>query len=102
MVEPIKPSEALGERKFPDAVIEAFNECIKRNLRGNYATIKQDEVITEIVARIPLSNREYVFDNHLLDVEDVYRKHGWSVKYEKPSIGDSFDAYFEFRIPPQR
>ena len=37
-----------------------------------------------------------IFDNKWLDIEAIYEKQGWKVRYESPCIGESFDAYFEF------
>ena len=42
-------------------------------------------------------SRKEIFDNHLLDFEDVYRDQGWSVMYDSPAYCESYDPYFLFK-----
>lgn len=42
-------------------------------------------------------SRASIYKSHFLDVESLYRKNGWEVKYEQPCMGDGdFEPYFEF------
>jgi hypothetical protein len=43
------------------------------------------------------STRQQVFDNNWLDVEDIFRKAGWKVNYEKPAYNESYPASFKFQ-----
>lgn len=92
---PIKPEEVTGERlkNFPNEAIEAFNELIARG-GGNYVVIGQEEVIALMVKKG--LDRNAIFQNHWLDVEDMYRKAGWKVEYDKPGFNESYEATFTF------
>lgn len=100
MVEPIKPNEVTQE--IPEFVIEAANECIKRN----YVEIKkssvftQDELIEQIISKVGLSlgvTREQLFKNNWLDIEETYRNAGWKVEYDRPSYYESGKPIFKFK-----
>lgn len=95
-VRPIKPSEVVAKKKkdIPNEVFEAFNELITQNFDGHSATIKQDEVVALIVKKG--LKRNAIFNNHWLDVEDVYRAGGWNVVYDKPGFNENYEAFFEF------
>ncbi len=94
---PITPSEVNKKKVelLPDAVLEAFNELIAENWDGVSSTVLQKTVVERIVSKGYSSDQ--VFDNHWLDVEDVYRGAGWKVEYDKPGYCESYDAYFVFR-----
>lgn len=95
---PIKPSQAVSLKKstIPDEVIDAFNELIAKNLSGNYSSFTQDQVVKLIVSKGIPSNE--IYENHWLDVEDIYRKEGWSVEYDKPGYNESYAASFTFKV----
>lgn len=96
-VRPIKPGEVIKQKKvdFPDAVFAAFNQLIAKNFYSGFATVKQKEVI-ELLVRGGFNEKE-VYANHWLDVEEMYRSAGWSVKYDKPAYCEEwFEPYFEF------
>ena len=103
MIQPIKPSEVVKEVNIPDFIIEAVNKLIKEKWDGSEAKIYQDDIL-EIVAvyqKDPDANdgrptREEVFKNHWLDFEDLYRKQGWKVVYDKPAYCETYKAYFVF------
>lgn len=97
MVEPIKPSEvsAARETSIPDAVIEAFNELIVENARGRWATVMQKAVVDRIVEKTGCT-RDEIFKKGWLDVEDVFRRAGWTVDYDKPGYNESYEANFRF------
>ena len=90
---PIKPNEA--ETEFPEGVYEAFNELIRKNLRGKTATVKQRDVAQLIASKLELTLTE-VLANGYLDVEDAYRKAGWKVEYDKPGYNESYEPHFAF------
>lgn len=87
---------AAKNREFPDFVIQAFNECIVESKLKNSTTVKQDDVMTKIVAASGKS-RNQIFELHWLDVEDHYRAAGWIVTYDKPAYNESYAAYFTFK-----
>jgi hypothetical protein len=100
MIKPITPNEVVSHKTnvvIPDYVFEAFNYLISKNFRNGSATIKQNEVIERIIsAHSETITREYLFDNHFLDVEDVYREAGWRVEYDKPAYCETYEASFKF------
>lgn len=99
-VQPIKPSQVIKKKKdgIPDYVIESFNELIAKHFDGSSSTIKQDEILSVILSKmLEGSSRQDVFDNHWLDVEDIFRKAGWEVNYDKPAYNESYPATFEFK-----
>ena len=97
MVKPITPKEALKLKAstFPDGVIEAFNEVIAKNLDQGYSTFKQKEVLKAIALKMG-ATQDATCENGWLDVEDIYRKAGWVVEYDKPAYNESYDATFTF------
>lgn len=41
-------------------------------------------------------DRQEIFDNCWLDVEDIFEEVGWKVVYDKPGYNESYPANFEF------
>lgn len=96
-VRPISPDEVAGRKiqVFPDAVFEAFNELIVENDCGGRSIVRQKDVV-KLMENKGLNSAE-IYKRGWLNIEEVYRKAHWSVKYDKPGYGDNdFDAYFEF------
>lgn len=64
---------------------------IVRKWNGSSASFKQDEIVEVIIEKMggKFKSREELFGNHWLDVEPLYIRAGWFVKFDKPS-------YFEF------
>jgi hypothetical protein len=94
---PITPAEVTAKKQelLPDEVIDSFNELIAKNWDGHSATIKQDKVADLIATKLNMP-KDKVFANHWLDVEDIYRKAGWKVYYDKPGYNESYEATFKF------
>ena len=104
MTDPIRPEEVVAAKKaqFPGFVLDAFNAVIAKHFHQGYASFRQDEVVEEIVSRMPplgdnVNVRSHIFEQHWLDVEDIYRKAGWKVEYDKPDYCESYPATFSFR-----
>lgn len=98
MVNPVSPEQVveLKKKQIPDGVIEAFNEIIAKNWNGHSSTVLQDEVVEAIIEKVPRATRRKVFDNHWLDVEDIFRSEGWKVEYDKPGYNETYRASFKF------
>ncbi len=79
---------------IPDKVIEAFNEMIAQNCSNGSSTFTQKEVVALIVSKG--IDEDQLLDNRWLDVEGIYRKADWSVKYDKPGFNETYDATFTF------
>lgn len=100
-VQPITPKELdeTLEKSFPEAVIMAFNQLLKENYRGKGSvTIQQKDVINLILKLDESLSKNVIFDKKYLDVEPLYRKHGWKVKYESPDRDENFDSFFVFSV----
>lgn len=100
-VKPISPSEIV--QQIPDWVIKGTNECIQAHyleLRKE-SHFTQNELVDYVLAHAPDDSitRRTLFDNHWLDIEPIYRKVGWIVKYDKPGYCESYSANFTFKIP---
>lgn len=102
-VDPITPSQAKVRKinAVPPQVLEAFNELITENLSGGYAIITQKEAITRIQSKINQTLGNYyspddICERGWLDIEDIYRKAGWKVEYDKPGFNETYEATFEF------
>lgn len=103
IIRPIKPSEILDRKAetIPDEMIQAVNELIAKNWNGISATFRQDDLLARYFELAKKendrANQEYLFDNHMLDFEDLYKKEGWSVNYDKPGYNESYEPTFKFK-----
>ena len=80
-----------------DEVIEIFNDMIVEKWNGRESHFKQKEIVTKIRKKMNIRKTDKIFDEHWLDIEDIYRELGWVVKYESPDMASSgFDEYFVF------
>jgi hypothetical protein len=97
-VQPITPGEVvlLKGKQIPTGVIRAFNEMIAMRWNGHSATIQQPEIVSAIQAMLNCE-RDKIFDNGWLEVEEIYREAGWEVEYDKPGYNEYYDAYFVFK-----
>jgi hypothetical protein len=97
MRKPMKPSEVAKakQRKLPSAVIAVFDELIAESWHDGEAVVGQNEAVKRIAERLKIPRQE-VFDRDLLDVEEVYRKAGWKVEYDKPGYCETYEATFTF------
>jgi hypothetical protein len=109
MSKPIRPTEIVQKKQeaIPSEVIDVFNEFIAERWNGHSSKFRQKDIVPVIVKRLNqniLENytSEDLFRRHWMDVEDIYRKAGWEVKYDKPGYCESYDATFEFRKPTKR
>lgn len=98
---PITPDEVHETKKsyIPEFVFEAFNELILTHYNGRCSTVKVKDAIRNILLRmegIPQRSVAMIYTAKWLDVEDIYRKAGWDVKYEQPENDESYDEYFRF------
>ena len=97
-IKPIKPKDVDNKKIIPNEVISTFNTFIAKKWNGRKSIVKQNEVIKEILINNigTFIDRNEIFDKNYLDIEDIYRKAGWIVKYDKPAIGDDYEAFWTF------
>lgn len=98
MTKPIRPSDiaAAKEKYIPVVVFEIFNKLIANNYTGNKARVYQKEVTDALTSEPYNIERNLIFDNGWLNVEEAYRSAGWTVYYDSPGFNESYDAYFIF------
>lgn len=91
-VMPISPEQVAAKRRpvIPPEVIEAFNELIVLEYRGQCAIIDRVDAEKMIMMKMP---RGTVFNNEWLDIEEVYYRVGWHVFYEQAEDSYSRDLY---------
>lgn len=98
-MKPISPDEISNNLAeiLPHAVISAINNLLKDSYRGHGSvTIKQKDVVAEIMRLNPAITKEEIFAKKYLDIEQLYSRNGWVVKYDKPAYDENYDAFFEF------
>lgn len=99
---PIKPKDVAARKEavIPEPVFDAWNEAIAKAWNGHDATVKESVVVDLIVAHMEKAgtklSRTEVYEQHLLDVEEAYRKAGWRVAYDKPAYNESYPATYKF------
>jgi hypothetical protein len=98
-VQAIKPSDIMDnlDTIIDPAVIQAVNEILKEKFRGDSVTILQKEIVSRAIKINPKLTSDILYKNHHLDFEPIFRKAGWSVRYDKPGYNESYEATFEFR-----
>lgn len=96
-VRPITPDEVGQVRSdsLLPQVIEVFNDLITEKWNGHKAIIKQEEAVQRVVEKLDVS-RSWIFECGLLDVEDAYRKVGWTVQFDKPGFNETYEPFFVF------
>lgn len=104
MIEPLKPEDVPGYKKtiFPDFVLESFNELIAKNWNNGRAMVLQKDVVNLMSLKMPgesySDNKNKIYAEGWLNVEDIYREAGWKVTYNKPGYNESYEASFEFKV----
>jgi len=95
-VTPITPTEVAHQylENIPDMVIEAVNTLIVKNWKHTRATVKQSDIVELAETLMGIEHKE--FNNNWLDFEDLFRRSGWVVVYDKAHYTDSYDSSFTF------
>ncbi len=101
-VKPITPQEAKSNHAqsiHPD-IIKVVNEMLSNFSSETYSIrILQKDIVNKFME---INNdeitRQQIFDRKYLDFEDIYRKAGWKVSYDKPAYCENYEAYYEFSI----
>ena len=93
---PITPDEASeSSAHIPPEVFDVFNSFLEGRPKGSHIRILQSSVVKMIEEKLKCK-RSDIFDKHWLDVEEAYRKVGWTVVYDKPAYCESYEAYYTF------
>lgn len=99
MTAPCTPQQARDawETTIPDEVFEVFNTLLSEKYNSNSIIILQTLVVDQLMLKMPQVKRsEELFERHWLDIEPMYRKAGWDVKYDKPAYNEDFEPSWTF------
>lgn len=79
---PIQPSDipAAKAAVIPEFVIDAFNECIAKKYANGRARVSESDVQKNILAKC--AEHGVAFEQHFLDIELLYEKNGWQVRWD--------------------
>jgi hypothetical protein len=98
-IKPITPDEIMGELEniIPQSIILAVNELLTEKYRGTGdVSIKQKDIIERAILIDETLTSNIIFEKKYMDFEELYKKSGWSVSYDKPAYNENYDAYFIF------
>lgn len=97
-MKPIRPDEVIEKKQqyLPPEVFEAFNELIVKHWNGVYASFGYEEVAKLIAKKLNFKSSNTVYDENLLDVEDVYEEVGWHVETDQPAFNETYPSTFKF------
>ena len=98
MVAAITPRD-IPEAKYgamPDKVMRCWNTLIAVNFTNGRAVINQNTAIESLMSVMDVSERQVVFDNKWLNIEEIYELAGWSVVYNKPAYNEDYEPTFTF------
>ncbi len=95
MIGPISPDEAKATIAIPEAVFEVVNELLRERAGSGRCTLKQNEVVKLLLAKVDVGESE-IFRRNWLDFEEAYRAAGWKVEYDKPGYNETYEATWAF------
>jgi hypothetical protein len=91
---PVQAKTAQAE-SIPDFVVDAFNELIVKGMNSEKyirSSVSQTEV-TDLICKSLKENEKVKL--HWLNIETLYERAGWIVKYEKDENGNN-RSFFTF------
>lgn len=98
-IKAISPDEIIQnlDKIIPPAIFEAVNQLLMEKYRGTgQVIIKQKDIIEKAISIDETLTSSIIFEKKYMDFEDMYRKSGWLVSYDKPAYDENYDAYFVF------
>ena len=103
-VKPVGPQEALELKiqRLPPKVIETWNRVIADHLTSDFTSNFFQDYIVNALAAAMVVTREKVFESNWLDVEEIYRREGWKVTYDRPGFNETYKATFSFESKSRR
>jgi hypothetical protein len=109
MVKAFSPDEARKAKAtlIPNEVIEAFNELIALSLENEIARVSQHELLNLIERKFhqnnkPLYHRNDIIEKGWLNIEPLYEDAGWEVTYDRPGMGESYEANWTLQAVERR
>lgn len=97
-IKPFTPDEVANQALdlIPDFVIEVVNNLLVNKYRAGRATIYQLDVVDQLRATHKGLTKEDIYTRRYLDFEPIFRKHGWSVVFNKPGWDEDFEPHWIF------
>lgn len=94
----MSPKEIMGslDTIIPEVVIQAVNNLLKKGYRGDSVTLRQSDIVAEIIRLDNNITSHQAFDSKWLDFEALFERAGWKVVYDKPGYNETYPATFEF------
>lgn len=95
---PISPEQAAGLKPavIPAAVYQAFNHFLILRSDGNGSIrIWQKELVDKVHSLMPDIEQKFPHRDWL-NVEDTYRKLGWTVTFDRPGFNENYDSSWTF------
>ena len=96
-IKAITPTKAkkLKMKNIPMEIIRVIDKMILDNTIEGIAKIEIESIV-KIVRRETKLTRKKIFDNNMLDIEDLYRSKGFKVQYVPGAYYETFEPYFTF------
>ncbi len=93
---PITPGQVISRHtKILDKVIEVWNKLIEDNYNHtNKISIINEEVAVEALMLSLNINENSVYKLGYLNIEEVYKKHGWTITYRNHTKTGNLLYYF--------
>lgn len=68
---------------------------------GQSSVVKLKDIVNLIRDEMDIDNPQtiYKLNQDWVNIEDVYRKQGWNVEFDKPGYNEDYDATYTFTIP---
>lgn len=93
------PDDALAQHSatIPEEIFEIVNGFLAERVHNRTIEIEQ----REIAAKLELTDisEAQAISHGWLDFEDVYKKAGWIVNFDKPGFNESYQPIWTFEKP---
>ena len=99
MTKPYTPHRAaLASGERPAAVVEVFNALLGRRYdERESVVITEEEVVKALLSACPHLTRHEIYERKWLDgVAPLFRRAGWTVRFDKPGFNEIYGAFWEF------
>lgn len=97
MTKPLTPSdvERVKTERLRPEMIEAANELIAERWDGYSSRFTLYDLGALARKKLDMHEKDQ-FRPGELDIEPVFERAGWSVKFDRPGFNEFYDAYFVF------
>lgn len=101
MAGPMRPGDAAKHKAnlIPQEVFDTYDTLIAQNLGHGSATVYLSDLVDALIAGGLATSFDDAQKKGYLDVEDVYRQNGWTVRFEKPGFNEGRRQHFVFTDP---